>query len=214
SVVLNRLKADLDQAVSNMHFEEAQRIKQKLDLLANYQSKSTVVNSSISDLDVFSIASEQDMAFVNFLKVMNGAIIQTQTLEIKKRLDESDEELLALAIPELRNRFDSDSKEIIVPFELEIENTEALRFTVPKQGDKKKLLELSQKNVLYFKKEKLEQYEKLNPDLRTNRILTKMQHDLRMNQLPKHIECFDNSNFQGKYPVSAIVVFKDAKPSK
>src|SRR5690606_24838331 len=128
TVVLNRLKASLDEAVSNMRFEEAQRIKQKLDLLANYQSKSTVVNSSISDLDVFSIASEQDMAFVNFLKVMNGAIIQTQTLEIKKRLDESDEELLALAIPELRSRFHSTSKEIVVPFELEIENTEALRF--------------------------------------------------------------------------------------
>src|SRR5690606_777028 len=175
---------------------------------------STVVNPAISNLDIFSIASDEDMAFVNFLKVMNGAIIQTQTIEIKKRLDESDEELLALAIPELRNRFRSDSKEVIVPFELEIENTEALRFTVPKQGDKKKLLELSQKNVLYFKKEKLEQYEKLNPDLRTNRILTKMQHDLRMNQLPTHIECFDNSNFQGKFPVSAIVVFKDAKPSK
>lgn len=214
SVVLNRLKADLDQAVSNMHFEEAQRIKQKLDLLANYQSKSTVVNSSISDLDVFSIASEQDMAFVNFLKVMNGAIIQTQTLEIKKRLDESDEELLALAIPELRNRFHSTSKEILVPFELEIENTEALRFTIPKQGDKKKLLDLSKKNVLYFKKEKLEQYEKLNPEVRVNRILERMQKDLRMNVLPRHIECFDNSNFQGKFPVSAVVVFKDARPSK
>jgi len=214
TVVLNRLKASLDEAVSNMRFEEAQRIKQKLDLLANYQSKSTVVNSSISDLDVFSIASEQDMAFVNFLKVMNGAIIQTQTLEIKKRLDESDEELLALAIPELRSRFHSTSKEIVVPFELEIENTEALRFTIPRQGDKKKLLDLSKKNVLYFKKEKLEQYEKLNPEVRTNRILERMQKDLRMNVLPRHIECFDNSNFQGKFPVSAVVVFKDARPSK
>jgi len=214
AVVLNRLKEDLAIAVERMRFEEAQRIKQKLDLLSNYQSKSTVVNTSLSNLDVFSIASEQDIAFVNFLKIMNGAIIQTQTIEIKKRLDESNEELLALAIPELRNRFESNSKEIIVPYELEIENTEALRFTVPKQGDKKKLLELSQKNVMYFKKEKLEQYEKLNPEVRINRILEKMQKDLRMNQLPRHIECFDNSNFQGKYPVSAIVVFKDARPSK
>jgi len=214
AVVLNRLKEDLDRSVKNLRFEDAQRIKQKLELLSNYQSKSTVVNTSLSNLDVFSIASEQDIAFVNFLKIMNGTIIQTQTMEIKKRLDESDKELLALAIPELRNRFESDSKEIIVPFKLEIENTEDLRFSVPKQGDKKKLLDLSQKNVLYFKKEKLEQYEKLNPESRTKRILERMQKDLRMNQLPKHIECFDNSNFQGKYPVSAIVVFKDARPSK
>jgi excinuclease ABC subunit C len=214
AVVLNRLKQDLELSVENLRFEDAQKIKQKLDLLSNYQSKSTVVNTSLSNLDVFSIASEQDLAFVNFLKVMNGAIIQTQTMEIKKRLDESDEELLALAITELRNRFKSDSKEVIVPFKLAIENTEDLRFTVPKQGDKKKLLELSEKNVMYFKKEKLEQYEKLNPESRTNRILEKMQKDLRMNQLPRYIECFDNSNFQGKYPVSAIVVFKDARPSK
>src|SRR5690554_858030 len=213
-VVLNRLKQDLDVSVENLRFEDAQKIKQKLDLLSNYQSKSTVVNTSLSNLDVFSIASEQDLAFVNFLKVMNGAIIQTQTLEIKKRLDESDEELLALAIPELRSRFHSTSKEIVVPFELEIENTEALRFTIPRQGDKKKLLDLSKKNVLYFKKEKLEQYEKLNPEVRTNRILERMQKDLRMNVLPRHIECFDNSNFQGKFPVSAVVVFKDARPSK
>jgi len=213
-VVLGRLKDELEIAVNAMRFEDAQRIKQKLDLLSNYQSKSTVVNTSLSNLDVFSIASDEDIAFVNFLKVMNGAIIQTQTIEIKKRLDESNEELLALAIPELRNRFESDSREIIVPFDLEIENTENLKFVVPIQGDKKKLLDLSQKNVLYFKKEKLEQYEKLNPEVRTNRILTRMQKDLRMNQLPTHIECFDNSNFQGKYPVSAIVVFKDARPSK
>ena len=213
-IVLNKLKEELEMAVENMRFEDAQRIKQKLDLLSKYQSKSTVVNTTLSNLDVFSIASDQDIAFVNFLKVMNGAIIQTQTIEIKKRLDESDEELLALAIPELRNRLESDSKEIIVPFDLHIENTENLKFVVPVQGDKKKLLELSQKNVLYFKKEKLDQYEKLNPEVRVTRVLTKMQKDLRMNQLPKHIECFDNSNFQGKYPVSAIVVFKDAKPSK
>src|SRR5690606_2815297 len=168
-IVLNRLKQDLEIAVENLRFEDAQRIKQKLELLSNYQSKSTVVNTSLSNLDVFSIASEQELAFVNFLKVMNGAIIQTQTMEIKKRLDESDEELLALAIPELRSRFESDSKEIIVPFNLEIENTEYLKFVVPVQGDKKKLLELSQKNVLYFKKEKLDQYEKLNPEVRVTR---------------------------------------------
>jgi len=144
---------------------------------------------------------------------MNGSIIQTQTIEIKKRLDETDEELLTIALTEFRTKFNSTSKEIIVPFEITLLDTN-LKFTVPKLGEKQKLLELSQKNVLFFKKEKLNQYEKLNPDLRTDRILSQMQKDLRLTQLPKHIECFDNSNFQGKYPVSAIVVFKDAKPSK
>lgn len=214
SVVLNRLKSELEIAVNELRFEYAQQLKRKLDLLANYQSKSTVVSTSLSKVDVFSIASEQDVAFVNYLKVMNGTIVQTQTIEMKKKLDESDEELLVLAIPELRTRFESDSKEIIIPFNLSIENTEELKFTIPKQGDKKKLLELSQKNVIYFKKEKLEQYEKLNPEVRINRILSKMKKDLRLNQLPRHIECFDNSNFQGQYAVSAIVVFKDARPSK
>jgi excinuclease ABC subunit C len=144
---------------------------------------------------------------------MHGTIIQTQTIEIKKKLDETDEELLSIAISEFRSRFQSESKEIIVPFEMDIED-ENVKFTVPKQGEKKKLLELSQKNVLFFKKDKIEQYEKLNPDLRTDRLLTQMQKDLRLSELPRHIECFDNSNFQGNYPVSAIVVFRDAKPSK
>ncbi|RZL13748.1 MAG: excinuclease ABC subunit C, partial [Pedobacter sp.] len=142
-----------------------------------------------------------------------GSIIQTQTIEIKKRLDESDEELLTIAITEFRTKFKSTSKEIVVPFPVPLDD-ENLKLIVPKLGEKKKLLELSQKNVLFFKREKLNQYEKLNPDLRTDRILTQMQKDLRLTQLPQHIECFDNSNFQGKYPVSAIVVFKDAKPSK
>jgi hypothetical protein len=172
-----------------------------------------VVNSAITNVDVVSIASDERYAFVNYLKVMNGTIIQTQTIEVKKQLDESDDEILTLAMLEFRTKFNSTSKEIIVPFEPSLED-ESLKFTVPKLGEKKKLLELSQKNVLFFKKEKLNQYEKLNPDLRTDRILTTMQKDLRLTQLPKHIECFDNSNFQGKYPVSAIVVFKDAKPSK
>src|SRR5690606_22412396 len=157
--------------------------------------------------------SEGNDAFVNFLKVVNGMIIQTQTIEIKKRLDESDEELLALAIPEIRERFNSDSPEIVTPFQLDIES-DKIRFTVPKAGDKKKLLELSQKNVAYFKNERLSQYEKLNPEIRTERLLKKMQEDLRMNTLPRHIECFDNSNFQGQHPVSAVVVFRDGRPSR
>jgi excinuclease ABC subunit C len=212
--IVRGVKTELDSAVSTMNFELAHRLKRKFELLESYQSKSTVVNSSITDVDVFSIASEEKYAFVNFLKIMNGTIIQTQTIELKKRLDETDEELLTLAISEFRSRYSSHSKEIIVPFDVDLEDTAGIKFTVPKLGEKKKLLELSQKNVLFFKKEKIDQYEKLNPEIRTERLLTQMMKDLRMNQLPRHIECFDNSNFQGKYPVSAIVVFKDAKPSK
>jgi len=211
--VLRKMKAEMDAAVSNMNFELAHRLKRKFDLLENYQSKSTVVNSSITDVDVFSIASEEKMAFVNFLKVMNGTIIQTQTIEIKKKLDESDEELLTLAIMEFRSRYSSSSKEVIVPFKPDLDDAD-IKFTIPKLGEKRKLLDLSQKNVQFFKKERIDQYEKLNPEVRTERLLTQMMKDLRMNQLPRHIECFDNSNFQGKYPVSAIVVFKDGKPSK
>ncbi|RCH54848.1 excinuclease ABC subunit C [Mucilaginibacter hurinus] len=211
--VVRNMKAEIDKAVSEMNYELAHKLKRKYDLLEKYQSKSTVVNSSITDVDVFSIASEEKYAFVNYLKVMNGTIIQTQTIELKKRLDESDEELLTLAISEFRVRYQSTSKEIIVPFDIDLEDA-AIKFTVPKLGEKKKLLDLSQKNVQFFKKEKIDQYEKLNPEIRTERLLTQMMKDLRMNQLPRHIECFDNSNFHGKYPVSAIVVFKDARPSK
>ncbi|MBC7654275.1 MAG: excinuclease ABC subunit C [Oligoflexus sp.] len=211
--VLRGLKDKINQQAAEMNFELAHRLQRKYELLEKYQSKSTVVNSSITEVDVFSIAADEKFGFVNYLKVMHGTIIQTQTIEIKKKLDESDEELLSIAISEFRSRFQSESKEIIVPFEMDIED-ENVKFTVPKQGEKKKLLELSQKNVLFFKKDKIEQYERLNPDLRTDRLLTQMQKDLRLSELPRHIECFDNSNFQGNYPVSAIVVFRDAKPSK
>jgi len=211
--VLRNMKADIDAAVSNLNFELAHKLKSKFDLLEKYQSKSTVVNSSITDVDVFNIASDEKYAFVNFLKVMNGTIIQTQTIELRKRLDESDEELLTLAISEFRTRYNSQSKEVIVPFHPDIDDDQ-IRFTIPKQGEKKNLLDLSHKNVLFFRKERIDQYEKLNPEIRTERLLSNMMKDLRMNQLPHHIECFDNSNFQGKYPVSAIVVFKDGKPSK
>lgn len=211
--VIRGVKNDLETAAASLNFEQAHRLKHQYDLLDRYQSKSTIVNSSISDVDVFSIASEEKYAFVNFLKVMNGTVIQTQTLELKKRLDETDEELLSFAISEFRSRFNSHSKEIIVPFEIDLDDP-GIWFTVPKLGEKKKLLDLSQKNVSFFKRERIEQYEKLNPEVRTDRLLSQMMKDLRLNQLPRHIECFDNSNFQGKYPVSAIVVFKDAKPSK
>ena len=211
--VIRDVKQVIKNAVTDLNFEQAHQYQRKLVVLEKYQSKSTVVNSAITNIDVVSIASDERYAFVNYLKVMNGTIIQTQTIEIKKRLDETDEELLTLAITEFRTKFNSTSKEIIVPFEITLLD-EDLKFTQPKLGEKKKLLELSQKNVLFFRKEKLNQYEKLNPDLRTDRILGQMQKDLGLSQLPQHIECFDNSNFQGDYPVSAIVVFKDAKPSK
>lgn len=211
--VIRDVKQIIKNAVADLNFEYAHQYQKKLLVLEKYQSKSTVVNSSITNVDVVSIASDERYAFVNYLKIMNGSIIQTQTIEIKKRLDESDEELLTIAITEFRTKFNSTSKEIIVPFDITIAD-ENLKFTVPKLGEKKNLLELSHKNVLFFRREKLNQYEKLNPDLRSERILTQMQKDLMLTQLPVHIECFDNSNFQGAYPVSAIVVFKDAKPSK
>lgn len=214
SPVLNHLKAEMNSFAANMNFESANLYKEKIETLENYQSKSTVVSTIIDNIDVFAISSDEKVAFVNYLKVNKGTISQTQTIEIRKKLDETDEELLLLAISDFRNKFNSTAKEIIVPFEINIDTEENIKFVVPKLGDKKNLLDLSMKNVLFFKKSKLEQYEKLNPDARTERVLLQLQKDLRMNQLPKHIECFDNSNFQGKYPVSAIVVFKDAKPSK
>ncbi len=214
SSILQLLKQEMQNAAANMNFELANSTKEKIEALENYQSKSTVVSTVIDNIDVFAISSDDKIAFVNYLKVNKGTISQTQTIEIRKKLDESDEELLELAISDFRNKFNSTAREIIVPFELNIDTEENIKFTVPKLGDKKSLLDLSMKNVLFFKKSKLEQYEKVNPEARTERILTQLQKDLRMNQLPQHIECFDNSNFQGKYPVSAIVVFKDAKPSK
>lgn len=212
-IVLKKLKEELDQSIEELNFELSHHLKQKYELLEHYQSKSTIVNSSISDVDVFSIASSEQYAFVNFLKVISGTVTQTQTIELKKRLDETEAELLTIAISEFRTRFNSTSREIIVPFELGIHDPE-IKFTVPKLGEKKKLLELSQTNVLFFKRQRLDQYEKLNPQLRTERLLQQMKKDLRLNQLPQHIECFDNSNIQGRYPVSAMVVFRDARPAK
>lgn len=211
--VIKDVKQVIKTASAELNFELAHQYQRKLDVLEKYQSKSTVVSSALTNIDVVSIASDDKYAFVNYLKVMNGTIIQTQTIELKKRLDETDDELLSVALTDFRHKFNSTSKEIIVPFEIVFPDS-TVKLTIPKLGEKKKLLELSEKNVLFFKKEKLNQYEKLNPDLRTERVLNQMQKDLRLTQLPKHIECFDNSNFQGYYPVSAIVVFKDAKPSK
>jgi excinuclease ABC subunit C len=211
--VVNHLKGLMLDAAAALKFEDAEQYKRRLDTLENYQSKSTIATNIPNDVDVFSLVSDDHFAFVNYLKVSNGMIIQTQSFELKKKLDETKEELLEFAIGEVREQYNSTSLEIIIPFEVELEDAQ-ITFTIPKVGDKKKLLDLSLKNALYYKKDKLSQYEKLNPDLRVDRILNQMKQDLHLTELPKHIECFDNSNIQGSYPVSAMVVFKDAKPSK
>ena len=211
--VVNHLKGLMLDAAAALKFEEAEQYKRRLDTLENYQSKSTIATNIPNDVDVFSLVSDDHFAFVNYLKVSNGMIIQTQSFELKKKLEETKEELLEFAIGEVREQYNSTSLEIIIPFEVELED-DHITFTIPKVGDKKKLLDLSLKNALYYKKDKLSQYEKLNPDLRVDRILSQMKQDLHLTELPRHIECFDNSNIQGSYPVSAMVVFKDAKPSK
>jgi excinuclease ABC subunit C len=211
--VKNHLKDQMLRASSDLRFEQAALFKDKLERLNNYQGKSTVVSITITNVDVFNISTSQQFAFVNYLKIVNGMIIQTQTIEYRKVLDETDAEILELAIVEMRERHGSNAKEIIIPFAVEIKD-ETLKFTVPKAGDKLKLLEISMTNLLHFKKEKLEQYDKLDPELKVNRLMTQMQEDLKLKVQPKYIECFDNSNIQGNYPVSACVVFRDGKASK
>jgi excinuclease ABC subunit C len=213
SEVNKHLKTHMLAAAEELKFEQAAAFKKKLELLESYQSKSTIVNPMIKDVDVFSISTDDKFAFISYLKVANGIIIQTRTFEIRKRMDESPEELLQFAIAEVRDKYQSLTKEIIVPFDINLKTDEWI-FQVPKVGDKKKLLDLATKNAMYYKKEKLVQYEQLDPSLKTDRILKQMQTDLRLKDLPKHIECFDNSNIQGTNAVSACVVFKDARPSK
>lgn len=212
-VVSKHLKAQLSEQITKLEFEKAAVIKEKIDALDKFQSRSTVVNSSITNIDVFSIITDEKCGYVNFFKVVNGSIIQAHTLELKKKLDESQEELLLLAIAELRDRFNSEAKEIIVPFEIEFEIPN-VTFTVPQRGDKKHLLELSERNVEYYRREKIKQESLIDPERHTKRILEQMKKDLHLTEEPRHIECFDNSNFQGAYPVAAMTVFKDAKPSK
>ncbi len=213
NTVAKHLKGLLQEHIEKMEFEKAQQTKEKIDVLEKFQSKSTVVNPSINNVDVFSIASDEKAGYVNFLKVMNGAIVQGHTIEMKKKLDESDLDLMTLAIAELRERFSSDSNEIILPFEIETEFPN-VTFHVPQRGDKKQLLELSQRNVDYYRREKMKQESLVDPERHTKRILEQMKKDLRLVEEPRHIECFDNSNFQGAYPVAAMTVFKDIKPSK
>ena len=195
-----------------LRFEEAQEIKLKLESLENYQSKSTIVSTKIHNVDVFSIVSDEEYAYINFLQVAHGAIVRGHTLEVKKKLEETDQELLELGIVELRERFRSNSKELIVPFPLSMEFSEQL--TVPKAGEKLQLLQLSERNAQAYRQEKFKQVKITDPERHTNRLLTQMQRDLRLSEPPAHIECFDNSNIQGTNPVAACVVFKNAKPSK
>lgn len=196
----------------DMHFEEAQLIKEKIEILENYQVKSTIVNPKINNVDVFSIISDESHAYVNFLQLSHGSIIRSHTLEIKKKLDESDVDLLQLAIVEIRQRFDSRSTELYLPFEVTVEPH--LKVTVPKLGDKKKIVDLSERNAKFFRQERFKQIKIIDPDRHTNRIMAQMQKDLRLSAEPRHIECFDNSNIQGSNPVAACVVFRNGKPSK
>ena len=212
-VIKDDLTHQMQDAAGRLEFEEAHRIKEKLQLVDTYQSKSVIVSPMIQDTDIFSCIEEDNMLFVNYLHVTNGSINQAYTFEMKRKLDEPKEELLGLAIVEMRERFKSFAKEIILPFYPDVEFQSVL-FTIPQRGDKKKLLELSEQNVRQYKADRMKQAEKLNPEQRTVRILTTMQKDLRLHNMPMHIECFDNSNIQGTSPVAACVVFKKAKPAK
>jgi excinuclease ABC subunit C len=209
---LKDFKKKMSDLAANLHFEAAQKIKEKIEVLENYQSRSTIVNPKITNIDVFSIVSDEGAAYVNFLQIAHGSIIRSYTMEIKKKLDETDAELLTLAIIELRERFHLLSKEIIVPFEVEVGET--IKVTVPQLGDKKQILELSLRNAKFYRIDQLKQLQIVDPDRHTNRIMAQMQKDLRLPVEPRHIECFDNSNIQGTNPVAACVVFKDGKPSK
>ena len=209
---LQQFKKQMHSFAENMHFEEAQKIKEKIEVLENYQAKSTIVNPKISNVDVFSIVSDESYGYVNFLQVSYGSIIRSHTLEIKKKLDETDTQLLELAITEIRQRFNSNSKEIYVPFKVDL--GENLKITVPQLGDKKHILDLSLRNAKYFRMDRFKQMKIVDPDRHVNRIMAQMKADLRLNEEPRHIECFDNSNIQGTHPVAACVVFKNGKPSK
>ncbi len=197
----------------NLQFENAQIIKERLDALENYQEKHTVVNANIDDVDVFGMTSDDTAAYVNYFKIRNGNIIQSFTTEIKKVLEEADEDILEEAIVEIRSKFSSTSKEVLLPFHISVEIPN-VKLIVPKMGDKKRIVELSEKNAKEYRLEKLKQVQIVDPERHTNRIMAEMQKLLRMPVEPRHIEGFDNSNIQGTNPVSACVVFKDGKPSK
>ena len=214
SRITNHLLEQMRQLSENLQFEEAQIVKEKYDILENYRSRSTVVTSSLNNIDVFSFDENEKSAFINYLHISNGAVIHVYTLEYKKKLDEPKEELLGLGIVEMRKQFNSKAREIIVPFLPDVKLSESIEYTIPQKGDKKKLLNLSTQNVKQYKVDCLKRAEKFNPEQRTTRLLKTIQEDLHLPVLPMHIECFDNSNIQGTSAVAACVVFKKGKPSK
>ena len=211
--IIHPLKEQMQSYAASLEFEKAQEIKEKLDALENYQSKSTVVSPSIHNVDVFTILSDTDSAYINYFKIVNGAIIQSHNLEIKKKLAEADEDLLTMAVIEIREKFHSNTKEIIVNKSI-TSPWEEVSFHVPQRGDKKALVDLSLRNAQYMRQEKLKKIQILDPERHSKRVLEQLQKDLRLSELPVQIECFDNSNIQGTNPASACVVFKNAKPSK
>lgn len=213
SSVIKSLKKQMNNFAKNLEYEKAQEINQRIIVLQKYQAKSTVVSASIKNIDVYSYKREENISYINFLKVVNGGIIHSFTLEIKSKVDESDEDLLISGITEIRQKIFSNAKEVIVPFSTNFK-LENIKFIIPKKGDKKKLLELSEKNVKYYILEKKRQLIDQKKESPVNRILKKLQSDLRLDKIPEHIECFDNSNLQGTNPVAACVVFKNAKPAK
>ncbi len=209
---LHNFKNQMKAYAADMQFEDAQRIKEKIDILENYQAKSTIINPKISNVDVFSIASDESYGYVNFLQISYGSIIRSHTMEIKKKLNETNEALLQLAITDIRHRFDSNSKEVYVPFQLDL--GENIKVTAPQLGDKKRIVELSERNAKFYRLERFKQVKMTDPDRHVKRIMAQMKTDLRLTEEPRHIECFDNSNIQGTHPVAACVVFKNGKPSK
>jgi len=212
SHVKQHLKKEMELASESLEFERANSFKEKLGLLDMFKTKSTVVSHTITNVDVFSGVLTDKSAFINYLKVINGMVVRAKSVEYKLKLSESIEDVLESAIPKIRHLYESESKELILP--VPVDAFESLKVTVPQKGDKKKLLDLSVRNALLYKKQKLDQYEKLNPSHRSDRLMQQMKTDLRLKEEPRHIECFDNSNLQGSNPVSACVVFKDGKPSK
>jgi excinuclease ABC subunit C len=205
-------KNQMEDFATNLYFEDAQKIKDKIATLMNYQSKSMIVNSKINNVDVFSIVTDEAYGYVNYLQLSYGSIIRSHTLEIKKKLEETDEQILQISVIELRQRFQSQCKEIYVPFKISV--GENLKIYVPKLGDKKRILDLSLRNAKYYRMERFKQTKITDPNRHENRIMSQMKKDLRLSEEPRHIECFDNSNIQGTNPVAACVVFKNGKPSK
>jgi excinuclease ABC subunit C len=213
ATVIDQLKLLMMSNAKELHFEEAQKIKDKIDILSKYKSRSTIVSTAIENIDVFGYAEDSGNAYINYLKVSHGAVIQAFTIELKSRIDEEKETLLGIGITEIRQRLNSDSSELIVPFKPDI-LIDKLKYTVPEIGDKKKLLELSERNAIYYKLEQKKKNSEKAPDARTGKNLEKVKNDLHMPDQPVHIECFDNSNIMGTSPVASCVVFRNGKPSK